>query len=170
MPAKLRLQRFGKKGHAFYHIVVADARAPRDGKYIEKLGLYNPNTNPATIELNTDKALTWLHNGAQPTETVNAILSYKGVLYRKHLNEGVKKGALTQEAADAKFEAWQSQKAAKIETKKSSLAIKKSDDLKNRMVAESKVKEDRLKKIAEAQLKAFEAPAAEAAEEAPAAE
>jgi small subunit ribosomal protein S16 len=162
MPAKLRLQRFGKKGHAFYHIVVADARAPRDGKYIEKLGLYNPNTNPATIELNSDKALTWLHNGAQPTETVNAILSYKGVLYRKHLNEGVKKGALTQEAADAKFETWQNQKSAKIENKKSSLATKKSDDLKARMAAESKVKEDRLKKIAEAQLKAFEAPAAEA--------
>lgn len=170
MPAKLRLQRFGKKGHAFYHIVVADARAPRDGKYIEKLGLYNPNTNPATIELNTDKALTWLHNGAQPTETVNAILSYKGVLYRKHLNEGVKKGALTQEAADAKFEAWQSQKASKIENKKSSLATKKTDDLKARMAAESKVKEERLKKIAAAQLKAMEAPAAEAAEEAPAAE
>ena len=105
MPTKIRLQRFGKKGQPFYHVVVADSRAPRDGKFIEKIGTYNPRTIPATIDLNLDRALYWLGTGAQPTETTRAILSYKGVLYKNHLLGGVKKGALTQEQADAKFSA-----------------------------------------------------------------
>ncbi|HRS37958.1 MAG TPA: 30S ribosomal protein S16, partial [Bacteroidia bacterium] len=104
MPAKIRLTRHGKKHNAYYHIVVADGRAPRDGKFIEVIGNYNPNTNPATINLDATKALNWLNKGAQPTDTCRAILSYKGVLYRNHLNKGVLKGALTAEQADAKFE------------------------------------------------------------------
>src|ERR1700745_1015675 len=103
MPVKIRLQRQGKKASAFFHIVIADGRAPRNGKFIEKIGTYNPNTNPATIDLNFDKALTWLNNGAQPTDTCRAILSYKGVMYKKHLQGGITKGALTEEQADAKF-------------------------------------------------------------------
>ena len=103
MPVKIRLARHGKEGYAFYHIVVADSRAPRDGKFIEKVGTYNPNTNPATIDLNFEKALEWLQKGAQPTDTCRAILSYKGVMYKKHLLGGVAKGAFTAEAAEAKF-------------------------------------------------------------------
>ena len=117
MPVKIRLARHGKKGYAFYHIVVADSRAPRDGKFIEKIGTYNPNTNPATIDLNFDKALEWLQKGAQPTDTCRAILSYKGVMYKKHLLGGVAKGAFDEAAADAKFEKWMSEKAAKISAK-----------------------------------------------------
>ena len=115
MPTKIRLQRHGRKSYAFFHIVVADSRAPRDGKNIEKLGVYNPNTNPATIELDIESALTWLENGAQPTDTCRAILSYKGVLYKKHLQGGVKKGAFSQEEADAKFEKWLNEKSNKIQ-------------------------------------------------------
>ena len=115
MPTKIRLQRHGRKSYAFFHIVVADSRAPRDGKNIEKLGVYNPNTNPATIELDIDGALKWLENGAQPTDTCRAILSYKGVLYKKHLQGGVKKGAFSQEEADAKFEKWLNEKSNKIQ-------------------------------------------------------
>ncbi|MBK8848152.1 MAG: 30S ribosomal protein S16 [Bacteroidetes bacterium] len=173
MPAKLRLQRYGKKGYAFYHIVVADARAPRDGKYIEKLGVYNPNTNPATVELDADKALTWLQNGAQPTDTMRAILSYKGVLYKRHLHEGVKKGALTQEMADAKFEKWLSDKNTKIDNKKVSVADKRKAEMKDRMAAESQVKDARAKKIAEAALAKMTGGASESeapAQETPAAE
>ena len=106
MAVKIRLARHGKKNFAFFHIVVADSRAPRDGKFIERIGTYNPNTNPATIELNGEKALDWMFKGAQPTDTCRRILSYKGILLRKHLQEGVKKGALTQEAADQKWNAW----------------------------------------------------------------
>ncbi len=149
MPAKLRLQRFGKKGFAYYHIVVADGRAPRDGKFIEKIGSYNPNTNPATIELNTDKAVAWLNKGAQPTDTLRAILSYKGVLYKKHLMEGVKKGALTQEQADAKFEAWSLQKSSKIDSKKSNLAASRKSEMEARLKAEKAVKEAKAKTISE---------------------
>lgn len=163
MPAKLRLQRFGKKGYPYYHIVVADSRAPRDGKFIEKIGSYNPNTNPATIDLNTDKALDWLAKGAQPTDTLRAILSYKGVLYRQHLAVGVKKGALTQEQADAKFEAWSLQKSGKIDAKKGSLAENRTKEMEARMAAEKKKKEARTKAIAEKN-----APKAEAPTEAPA--
>ncbi len=141
MPVKIRLQRHGKKQRAFYHIVVADSRAPRDGKFIEKLGVYNPNTNPATIDINVDSAVQWLHNGAQPTDTTRAILSYKGVLYKKHLEGGVKKGALTQEQADAKFAAWLEAKVTKVDTKKSNLAGSKEEVLKARLAAEVKQKE-----------------------------
>src|SRR5210317_228475 len=117
MPTKIRLQRKGKKGQPFYHIVIADGRAPRDGKYIERLGTYNPLTKPADINFDFDRALYWLQAGAQPTDTVRAILSYKGVMYKNHLYKGVKKGALTQEQADAKFDAWLKDKEAKIESK-----------------------------------------------------
>lgn len=123
MPAKIRLQRHGRKRYAYYHIVIADSRAPRDGSNIERIGSYNPNTNPATIDLDFDKALTWLANGAQPTDTVRAILSYKGVMYKKHLLGGVAKGAFTAEEAEAKFEAWVAEKANKVQAKKDGLVV-----------------------------------------------
>ena len=106
MPVKIRLSRHGKKHNAYYHIVVADSRAPRDGKYIEVIGNYDPNTNPATISIDNDKALQWLQNGAQPTDTCRAILAYKGVLLRNHLQKGVAKGVITQEQVEAKYSAW----------------------------------------------------------------
>ena len=117
MPAKIRLQRKGKKGQPFYHIVIADGRAPREGRFIERIGTYNPLTKPAEIDLNFDKAINWMQKGAQPTDTVKAILSYKGVLYKFHLLEGVKKGAMTPEQAEEKFQAWASEKQAKIVSK-----------------------------------------------------
>lgn len=160
MAVKLRLQRHGRKQRAFYHIVAVDARAPRDSKTIEKLGSYNPNTNPATIELNLDSAVKWLEIGAQPTDTTRAILSYKGAIYKTHLNKGVKKGALTQEQADAKFAAWLQEKADKIEGKKSGLAKTKAELAAERFKAETKKKEDTAAKIA-----AKTAPVAEVAEE-----
>ena len=122
MSVKIRLQRHGKKGKPFYWIVAADARSKRDGKYLEKIGTYNPNTNPATIDLNLDGAVQWLHNGAQPTETAKAILSYKGALLKHHLDGGVRKGALTQDQADAKLTAWIEEKAVKVEAKKTGLS------------------------------------------------
>ena len=133
MPVKIRLQRHGKKGAAFYHIVIADGRAPRNGKFIEKIGTYNPNTNPASIELNQDKALTWLKNGAQPTDTTRAILSYKGILYKFHLDKGVVKGALTAEQADVKLAKWLEEKDAKILGKISNLKDGKIDLHKKRI-------------------------------------
>ena len=141
MPAKIRLQRHGKKGRPFFHIVVADSRAPRDGRFIERIGSYNPISNPATIDLNIEKATEWIMNGAQPTDTTRAILSYKGVLYRVHLNKGVTKGALTQEQADAKFSAWMEANTNKIENKKSRLATEKSKDSSARLAAETKANE-----------------------------
>ena len=120
MAVKIRLARHGKKGFAFYHIVAADSRAPRDGKFIEKLGTYNPNTNPATIDLDFEKALGWLQKGAQPTDTCRAILSYKGVLYKKHLLGGVAKGAFSETEAEARFNKWLGEKAGKIEAKSKS--------------------------------------------------
>ncbi len=114
MAVKIRLQRKGRKKRPFYHIVVADARAPRDGRFIEKLGTYNPMTSPATIDLDREAAFEWLMKGAQPTDTTRAILRFKGVLYKKHLDRGVKKGALTQEQADAKYQAWIEEKDAKV--------------------------------------------------------
>lgn len=143
MATKIRLQRFGKKGKPFYHLVVADSRAPRDGKFIERIGSYNPNTNPATIDLNFDKALSWVNKGAQPTDTCRAILSYKGVLYKKHLEGGVRKGALTQEQADAKFAAWLTSKDAQITSKKDSLTQTKEQVKKAALAAEAKRKEDK---------------------------
>ena len=166
MPVKIRLQRHGKKAAAFYHIVVADSRAPRDGKFIEKLGVYNPNTNPATIDLNTEGAVKWLQNGAQPTDTARAILSYKGVLYRRHLDIGVKKGALTQEQADAKFAAWLEEKDSKINAKKSGLVSTKEAAKKDRLAVEAKQKEEMAKAIAAKNTPVVEeAPAVEEAPE-----
>lgn len=118
MSVKIRLQRRGRKKQPFYHIIVADARAPRDGRFIEKLGIYNPMTRPATIELDREKALDWLNKGAQPTDTARAILRFKGVMYRKHLLRGVQKGILSQEEADAKYNAWVDDKESKIATRK----------------------------------------------------
>ena len=121
MATKIRLARHGKKGKPYFHIVTADARAPRDGKYIERIGSYNPNTNPATIDVNFERALHWVSVGAIPTDTVRAMLSYKGVMYKNHLLKGVKKGAHTAEQADEKFAAWMKDKETKIEAKISSL-------------------------------------------------
>lgn len=159
MPVKIRLSRQGRKKLPFYHIVVADSRAPRDGRFIERIGSYNPITNPATIELNFDRALDWLQNGAQPTETCRAILSYRGVMIKKHLLEGVKKGALTLDQAEVKFQAWITDKDSKIQAKKDSLVKGKRDDMKQRIEAENKVKEARAQEIAKKR-------AAEAAKEA----
>jgi ribosomal protein S16 len=140
MAVKIRLQRHGKKGKPFYHVVVADSRAPRDGKFIERIGSYNPNTNPATIDLNFEKALDWLNKGAQPTDTTRAILSYKGVLYKKHLLGGVKKGAFDEAAADAKFEEWLGAKEAKIQGKVDGLTQSKEEARKAALAAEAKKK------------------------------
>lgn len=121
MATRIRLQRHGKKGKPFFHLVAADSRARRDGKFIEKLGVYNPNTNPATIEINFDRTLNWVQVGAEMSDTARAILSYKGVLYKNHLINGVKKGALTMEDVETRFSAWEADKAAKIDAKKASL-------------------------------------------------
>lgn len=172
MAVKIRLQRHGKKDAAFFHLVVADSRSPRDGKFIEKVGTYNPNTNPATIDLNFDSALDWMLKGAQPTDTCRAILSYKGVLMKKHLIEGMKKGALTEAQVNEKFTKWVDEKAGKILGKHDRLksdATKKAND---RLKAETAVKEAKAAKVA-AKLAAQEAtPAPEATEgsDAPAAE
>ncbi len=182
MAVKIRLQRHGKKNFAFFHIVVADSRAPRDGKFIEQLGSYNPNTNPATIVMDSEKALAWLKVGAQPTLTARRLLSYEGVLLRKHLAEGVAKGALTEAQADAKFAAWKEAHDAKIAAKKAGIKNDEIAKAKAAKAAEAEVNEARAKAIAakkaEAEAKAAaeaaaaEAPAEEAAEatEAPAAE
>jgi small subunit ribosomal protein S16 len=171
MPVKIRLSRQGKKGYAFYHIVVADSRAPRDGRYIERLGIYNPNTNPATVEFDFDRALDWLQKGAQPTDTARSILSKKGVLVKKHLLEGAKKGAFTVEAAEQKFESWVKEKESKIQSVKDQATKAKDADLKQRLEAEAKVREAKAQAIAKklAEQAAAAAPAAPeaAAEEAP---
>lgn len=163
MPVKIRLQRHGKKGKPYFHIVVADARAPRDGKYIERLGFYNPNTNPATIDLDVDGAVKWLGNGAQPTDTARAILSYKGVLYKNHLLKGVKKGVLTEELAQSKFEAWLSEKEDKIQGKRDKLSSEKTQADKDRLTAEAEKNKERAAAIAAAN--APEVPTEEAAAE-----
>ena len=165
MAVKIRLQRHGKKNFAFFHIVVADSRAPRDGKFIEQLGSYNPNTNPATIVLDGDKALAWLNVGAQPTLTARRILSYEGILLRKHLAEGVAKGALTEAQADAKFAAWKAQRDEKIAAKKTGLKNEAIAAAKAAKAAEAAVNEARAKAIAAKKAEAEEA-ARKAAEEA----
>ena len=167
MAVKIRLSRHGKKHQAYYHIVVADARAPRDGKFIEVIGNYNPNTNPATIELNSDKALTWLSNGAQPTDTCRAILSYKGVLFRNHLTKGVAKGVLSQEQADAKFATWLETKTSKIDEKKKRVSGSAQKANEARLAEETKRKEAKAEAI---RAKNTPPPAEEPAAEAPAAE
>jgi small subunit ribosomal protein S16 len=168
MPVKIRLQRFGKKANPYYHIVVADGRAPRDGKFIEQIGSYNPKTNPASIDLNLDKAVDWLVKGAQPTDTARAILSYKGALYRLHLNKGVKKGALTQEQADEKFNAWTEEKNLKVSTKRQNIINEKKDDMKARLEEEAKVKAKIAEKVAAKHIAEAEAEAAAKAASIPA--
>ncbi len=148
MPLRIRLARKGRKSHPIYSIVAADGRAPRDGKFIEKLGQYNPNTNPATIELNFDRALYWLQNGAQPSDTARAILSYKGVLMKKHLLEGVKKGAFDEAAGEEKFNQWMADKSSKIQDKVDKLSADANADIKAKLDAEIKVNEDRSTAIA----------------------
>ncbi|MEZ4855029.1 MAG: 30S ribosomal protein S16 [Gelidibacter sp.] len=169
MPVKIRLQRHGKKGKPFFWIVAADARSKRDGKYLEKLGVYNPNTNPATIELDVDGSVKWLQNGAQPTDTARAILSYKGVLLKNHLAGGVRKGALTEEQAEAKFAAWLEEKAGLVNAKKDGLAKAQADAKAKALEAEKEVNAKR-KAEAEAAEAAANAPAEEIAEEAETAE
>jgi small subunit ribosomal protein S16 len=161
MAVKIRLQRQGRKKSPYYHIVVADSRSPRDGKFIERIGTYNPNTNPATVDLDGDKALGWLLNGAQPTDTCRAILSYKGVMYRKHLDRGVKKGAFTAEEAEQKFAVWIESKATKIDQKIARLRDTMDKEQRVRLERESQVAHKRAQEIA-----AKNAPPAE--EEAPA--
>jgi len=148
MPAKIRLQRHGRKRYAYYHIVIADSRAPRDGSNIERIGSYNPNTNPATIELDFDKAIDWLSKGAQPTDTVRAILSYKGVMYKKHLLGGVAKGAFTAEVAETRFDAWVAEKASKVQAKKEGLVLDTETSRKSQFAMETKKNEERAKAIA----------------------
>jgi len=149
MATKIRLQRQGKKGRPFYHIVIADGRAPRDGRYIERLGTYNPIVTPAEIKIDFDKALNWLQKGAQPSDTVRAILSYKGIMYKHHLLKGVKKGALTEEQAEAKFTAWLSEKEAKITQSAKDIELNKKEKKKKRIAEETKVNEARIKAISE---------------------
>ena len=144
MPVKLRLQRHGKKGKPFYWIVAADSRAKRDGRFLEKLGTYNPNFNPARIELNIDSAVKWLENGAQPTDTTRAILSNEGVLLKKHLSGGVKKGALTEEEAEKKFQEWLTEKKAKTDAKKSNLQKEKDAQEAKALAAEKAANEARI--------------------------
>ncbi|MGB0317017.1 MAG: 30S ribosomal protein S16, partial [Flavobacteriaceae bacterium] len=159
MPVKIRLQRHGKKGKPFYWIVAADARSKRDGRYLEKLGTYNPNTNPATVEIQIDNAIDWLEKGAQPTDTARTLLSYKGVLFKHHLNGGIRKGALTEEQAEKKFTAWLEEKEAKIQVKKEGLTKQEQDAKAKRLSDEKAVSE---KRLAEASAAAAEAEANEA--------
>ena len=172
MAVKIRLQRHGKKNFAFFHIVVADSRSPRDGRYIEQLGTYNPNTNPASINLNFDRALAWIKVGAEPSLVCRRILSYEGVLLRNHLDGGVAKNALTQEAADKKWNDWKAQKNAAIEAKKTGLKNAAIEAKKAARAEEAKVNEARAAAIAQKaeELAAKEAEAAKAAEEAQATE
>ena len=188
MAVKIRLQRHGKKGNPIYWIVIADGRSKRDGKYIEKIGTYDPNTNPASIELDFDASIKWLEKGAQPTNTAKAILSYEGVLLKKHLNLGVKKGAFTEEEAKKKFDEWKKEKSAKIQKKIEDLsstlesnkkeARKREEEYSNKRAEDSKAKKEAkaAEEAAKEEAPAEEAPAEEApveeapAEEAPAAE
>jgi len=177
MATKIRLQRHGKKGKPFFHIVAADTRSKRDGKYIERLGSYNPNTNPATIDIDFDRCLNWLKTGAERTDTANAILKYKGVVYKYHLDRGVVKGAMTQDQADEKFDKWMKEKDAKLESQIGNIAKAIDTDSKARFKAETDVKEARAKVLlaksselaaaAAAEVAAANAPEETATEEAP---
>jgi len=174
MPVKIRLQRHGRKGYAYYHIVIADSRAPRDGKFIERIGSYNPNTNPATIDLKFDRALYWMTTGAQPTDTTRTILSAEGVLMKKHLLEGVKKGAFDEAEAEKRFAAWKTMKESSVNKTKEQIAAEKAADAKTRLAAEVELNNTKYaelaKKLADAKAAEAEAAAAAAAEAAPAAE
>ena len=169
MATKMRLQRFGKKGQAYFHIVIADGRAPRDGRFIEKIGIYNPITRPADIQLDFDRALYWVKTGAQPTETVEAILKYTGVAYMHHLLKGVTKGAMTEEQAMAKFEDWKTAKSGKIESAKKEITQNSRSEDKKRLEAEAKVNQTKAdvlaKKLAATAKKAAGIAEEEAAEE-----
>jgi small subunit ribosomal protein S16 len=170
---KIRLARRGRKKLAMYDVVVADARSPRDGKFIEKIGTYNPLTVPASIVLQDDRAFHWLMNGAQPSDTIRAVLSYRGILYKRHLQIGVNKGALTQEQADAKLADWMKTKEATIQSKIDNVSKVKADKAKARKEAETKVREARaeaIRKKAEVQPEAPAAEEAAPATEAPATE
>ena len=158
MPVRIRLQRHGKKGKPFYWIVAADGRAKRDGRYLEKIGTYNPNTNPATVELDLDQAVKWLENGAQPSDTARTLLSYRGAMIKHHLNGGVKKGAFSQEEADKRFTAWLEEKQAIIQAKIDDLDKTKVNDLAQRLEAEKAVNQKRIADLTAA-------PEAEQAEE-----
>lgn len=151
MPAKIRLTRQGRKRKPFYHIVIADSRAPRDGRFIERIGIYDPNTNPATIELDFDSALNWLQNGAQPTDTCRAILSYKGVLFKNHLLNGVKKGAFSEDEAEKRFQTWLEEKEGKVQAKKDQLFSAQKDAEKEIYEAEVKINEARAEELAKRQ-------------------
>ena len=171
MATKIRLQRGGRKDYAFYSIVIADARAPRDGRFTEKIGTYNPNTNPATVDLNFDRALYWLEVGAQPTDTVRNILSREGVYLMKHLRVGIKKGSFDEEAAQRKFDAWKADKQRGLEKVREADAKAKKDAAAKALDAEKKVNEAIAQKVAEKKAAAVQEAAAEAApaqEEAPA--
>jgi len=183
MAVKIRLQRQGRKKTPYYYVVIADSRSPRDGKFIERIGTYNPNTNPATIDLNGDKALAWMEKGAIPTDTVHRILSYKGVLFRKHLNRGVKKGAFTAEDAEKKFGQWLEEKAGKLDQQINRLKDELNKEERTRMERESKVAHARAQEIlakklgapvpseaAEGEEEGGETPANEAVEAAPVAQ
>ena len=173
MATKIRLQRHGRKGYAFYSIVIADVRAPRDGKFTEKIGTYNPNTNPATVDLNFERALHWVECGAQPTDTVRNILSDEGVLLMKHLKGGVRKGAFDEAAAQAKFEAWKQEKAAKAAKAADKTAAEKKAAAAARLEAEKEVNKKIAEKVAEKKAAAAAAKAeaeAAATEEVPAEE
>ena len=166
MATKIRLARHGKKKHPFYHIVITDSRAPRDGRFIEKIGTYNPITNPATINLDFNKALDWLNKGAVPTATARAILSYEGVMMKKHLLEGVKKGAFDEATAETRFKAWKEEQYARISNKRSRLAREKDKALNEKLEAEAKVKDARADAIAKKRAAMAESQKAEEAENA----
>ena len=164
MAVKIRLARHGKKGYPFYHVVAADSRSPRDGRFIEKLATYNTNTDPATIELQSDRVLYWLGVGAQPTDTCRSILSHKGILLKKHLLDGVKKGALTEEAAMEKFDAWVADKESQIQNKKDQLEKSRQEKHKLRLDAETKVKDAKAALVAQKRMAAVQAEVVEATE------
>ena len=148
MPVRMRLQRFGKKGKPFYHVVVADGRAPRDGKFIEKIGTYNPLTQPASVNLDIDKAVAWINNGAQPSDTVRAILSYTGVLYKNHLLKGVAKGALTMEQVESKFQEWAAGKEERIQHHVNTKALHNKERIKKRKEEEIAKNETKAAEVA----------------------
>ena len=156
MPVKIRLARHGSKRKPFYYIVAADSRAPRDGRYIERIGSYTPNTDPASIDLNFDKAIQWLNNGAVPTDTCKAILSEKGVLYKNHLIKGIAKGALTEEQVQAKFDAWIKDKEQKIQAKKDKLKTNVKTEKENRLKIEEEVNRLKAEELAAKKAKAAE--------------
>jgi len=173
MPTKIRLARHGRKSRPIYHIVVADSRAPRDGKLIEKLGIYNPNTNPATVDLEFDRALDWLQKGAQPTDTCRSILSTKGVMMKKHLLEGAKKGAFSEDEANARFEKWMKEKDTKIQQTIDKISNERNSIEQAAFEREVKINQERAEEIAKKKAEAIAAAApkpVEVEEEAPAAE